>query len=102
MEDNEVLSIGTVVKLRDSKGLAMVISFGMLANKDGKEILYDYLGCPYPQGVITTDYFIYFDKKDIDEVVFNGYSNDTDKECKKGYLELRKAYEDMKEKQNEE
>ena len=99
MEDNEVLSIGSVVKLRNSKGLVMVISFGMIANKNGKEnSIYDYLGCPYPHGVITTDYFIYFDKSDIEEIIFKGYSDDADKECKKGYLELRKVYEDMSEK----
>ena len=66
----------------------------MVDNKNKELKIYDYLGCPYPDGVMSSDIFLYFDKEDIEEVIFNGYSNDDDKDYKEKYIKVRAFYEE--------
>ena len=42
--------------------------------------VYDYCAVLYPEGLISSDNFILFDKENIDTVIFKGYESDDCKE----------------------
>lgn len=89
MENEEMLSIGTIVKLKDAKKLAMIVGFSMVDSTDENKVkIYDYLGCVYPQGIFNGDFNIYFNSGDIEEVVFKGYSNEDDKKFKTAHKKM--------------
>ncbi|CAM3229673.1 DUF4176 domain-containing protein [Filibacter tadaridae] len=79
---NELLPIGTVLKMDGVEPFIMI--YGRKQNQvDGDEKLWDYVGCPYPQGHISTNTNIFFQHEDIADVVFKGLET-------KGELAFRK------------
>lgn len=71
-----ILPIGSVVKLKDSKQLLMIITRFPIVTFNGKDGYFDYGGCFYPQGFYNNQHF-FFNYEDIGEICFYGYkSND--------------------------
>lgn len=68
-----VLTIGTVVKIKDTKKSVMIVGVKQINKKDKK--LYDYIAVPYPEGFINAETFIVFDNKDIEDINYFGYLN---------------------------
>ena len=108
------LPIGTVVFLKGGKKELMIISYcivpaGDVYDKNGKvdvgDKMFDYGGCVYPEGMITSDQLFAFNHEQIDRVVHMGYETDKQKEISKvlkGGLELReKRLAEEKAKQEE-
>ncbi len=99
--EEKFLPIGTVVLLKGGKKELMIISYcivpsGEAYDKDGKvEIsgkMFDYGGCVYPEGMITSDQLFAFNHEQIEKVVYKGYETDNQKEISKilkSGLELR-------------
>ena len=95
------LPIGTVVLLKGGKKELMIISYcivpsGEAYDKDGKvdvkNKMFDYGGCVYPEGMITSDQLFAFNHDQIEKIVYKGYETDAQKEISKvlkGGLELR-------------
>ena len=95
------LPIGTVVFLKGGKKELMIISYcivpaGDVYDKNGKvdvgDTMFDYGGCVYPEGMITSDQLFAFNHDQIDRIVYMGYETDNQKEISKvlkGGLELR-------------
>ncbi len=77
------LPIGTVCRLKNATKNVMITGFCVVKQNDEDQQMYDYSGCIYPQGVISSEYNIMFDHSDIDEILYQGYSNDEEKEFKK-------------------
>ena len=71
---NEILPLGTVVLLKDATRYLVVIGYSIVAQ--GEEKVWDYLGCPYPVGVVSTNSNLLFDKEQIDKVVHWGFSDE--------------------------
>ncbi len=70
-----MLPIGTVVKIKGIKKPIMI--FGMLQRIGGEQVrVVDYIGVPYPEGNIGSYAQIGFMKKDIVEVLYEGYRTD--------------------------
>lgn len=94
--ENEIgekfLPIGSVVLLKGGKKELMVMSYcivptGEIYDKNGKvemeEKMFDYGGCVYPEGMITSDQLFAFNHDQIEKVCFKGYETDKQKEiCK--------------------
>lgn len=77
----EYLPLGSVVKVNkenldivSSKDLTVVIEQRMIHPK-GKNYYIDYRAIPYPMGIFTEQMYVYFSAMDIEEVVFEGYSD---------------------------
>ncbi len=72
---NELLPIGTVVKLK--KEDKKIVVMGVMQNmRDGvKSKLYDYMGLPYPEGFINNESRVVFDQEDLDKIYFLGFSD---------------------------
>jgi len=87
------LPIGTVVLLKDATKKLMITGFCSY-DLEKKEKAYDYTGCLYPEGIITSKQMALFDHNQIEKVFYLGYSDDEEKEFKKKLVEeLRRMSE---------
>lgn len=73
--DKKNLSIGTVVKLKETDKKIIIVGF--FATNDGKKV-FDYCGFEFPKGYLGVDKIIYFDECQINEVIYSGLENDTE------------------------
>ena len=70
-EKSEILPIGTVCILKNIKKKIMIIGYLSRLQKFPNKIN-DYLGCLYPEGIISTDKNLLFNRSDIEKVIFKG------------------------------
>jgi len=79
MEKKRFLPIGTVVTLNG--GVKSLMITGYFPISDGKEEAeFDYIGCLFPEGIISSDETLAFDHDQIKEIHFTGYTNEKSKE----------------------
>ena len=71
------LPVGSVVLLKGAKKEIVIIGFAV--KEDGNDKVWDYLGAPYPIGVIGSDKNLLFNREQIQKVVALGYSNEEEK-----------------------
>lgn len=76
------LPIGTVCMLKGGKKRVMITGFCTVSDDDQKK-LFDYSGCMYPEGVISSSKTLLFNHEQIDKIYYIGYSDEEDKEFKK-------------------
>lgn len=65
------LPVGTVVMLENGKKRVMITGFAATAPETGDK-MYDYMGCLYPEGVISSDKNLLFDHDQIGQVYHMG------------------------------
>lgn len=71
-EEITFLPLGSIVSLKKETSKIMIIGFAPMIKNDITK-RWDYLGCPYPTGVMTTEQSIVFNKGDIDKIFHKGY-----------------------------
>ncbi|MEI2342012.1 DUF4176 domain-containing protein [Priestia megaterium] len=82
---DSLLPVGSVVIL---KGLDQTIMiYGRMQRQLGKSILWDYVGCPYPQGFLSEDYNIFFNHNQVYQTLFKGYETETELELREKLVE---------------
>lgn len=69
-----ILPIGSVVYLVDGNQKVMILNRGPFVEQNGEKVFFDYTGALYPSGLDTEQVF-YFNREDIDAVVFEGYKD---------------------------
>lgn len=102
MENNygKFLPIGTVVLLKGAKKRLMITGFCSY-DESKKDKAFDYTGCLYPEGIISSKQMALFDHSQIEKIFYLGYSDDEDKSFKKTMIEeLNKMIEQQKNAQN--
>ncbi len=67
-----LLPIGSVVQLKEAEKRLMIIGV-LQKNGDGKT--YDYMGCPYPEGVLSSESMFLFDHADVADISFLGFDD---------------------------
>ena len=68
MDSEKYLPLGSVVLLKNGKKRVMVVGFVATAKEiEGK--VYDYMGCLYPEGVISSEHSLMFDHEQIDKIL---------------------------------
>ena len=88
MNENKKLTflpVGSVVRLKG--GERNVIIIGYTPIEAGKTEMWDYLGGMWPTGVITSDRNLLFNRDQIEEVFFEGFTNEVE-------LDFRTKFED--------
>lgn len=70
---NELLPIGTVVKLKDGEKSLMI--YGVFQNHTESNTQYDYVACLYPEGNISHEFTYLFNHEQIDEIEYLGFVN---------------------------
>ena len=81
------LPIGTVVMLKGGSKRLMITGFCSVANDD-KNTIYDYSGCMYPEGFLSSDQTALFNHDQIDKIYYMGLSDDEDKKFKESLNSL--------------
>ena len=61
------LPLGTVVLLEGGAKRVMITGFAT-ASSDDPDLIYDYAGCMYPQGFITSNQTVLFDHDQIQKI----------------------------------
>ena len=90
LEDSKLekyLPAGTVVKLKGGIKRVMITGFGVSGHNNPKEI-WDYCGCIYPEGIISSDEMLLFDHEQITEVFCMGLIDEEQQEFNKKLVEL--------------
>ena len=87
MNYEKYLPIGTVVLLKGGKKRVMITGF-CCTDKGNNDKVYDYIGCLYPEGIITSDKNLLFDHSQIDKVYHLGLVDDEEKKFKDSLKEL--------------
>ena len=86
MKYEKYLPIGSVVLLKNGKKRLMITGFCVIPNDGDKE--YDYSGCLYPEGMLSSEEIAVFNHNQIEKVFSAGFSDDEEKEFKKKLKEL--------------
>jgi len=69
------LPIGSIVLLKGGNKKLMITGYCAFQNQ-GKKEMFDYCGCLYPEGIISSDQILLFDHSQISEVYFIGFANE--------------------------
>ncbi|MBC1319402.1 DUF4176 domain-containing protein [Listeria welshimeri] len=78
----ELLPLGSVVRLKNGEQQLLIISRFALYNNQGVIGYFEYSGCLYPNGQTDqTSYF--FNQEDIEKIYFTGYVNEAEREFRK-------------------
>ena len=83
------LPIGTVVMLKGGTKRVMITGFCTMAT-DNKDIMYDYSGCMYPEGFLSSDQTALFNHDQIAQVYHMGLVDEEEKKFKETLIELLK------------
>ncbi len=90
------LPIGTVVLLKGATKKLMITSYLIFTKGENEDkVMYDYGGCPYPEGIIESNFAVGFNHDKIDKVIHVGYTDDEGRELKQALLD---SEEEIKEK----
>jgi hypothetical protein len=81
MQYEKYLPLGTVVMLHNGTKRVMITGFCAVA-EENKNKIYDYSGCLYPEGFISSSKTLLFDHNQIKTIYFLGYSDDEEKQFK--------------------
>jgi len=69
------LPIGTIVLLKGGKKRAMITGFCSVA-QENQEKIYDYSGCVYPEGYLSSNQVCLFDHDQIEKIFFLGFEDE--------------------------
>lgn len=94
MNKEKYLPIGSVVLLEEGKKRIMVTGYAAKGREAGDK-MYDYIGCLYPEGVISSDQNILFDHDKIKEIYYIGYIDNEWKELEPKLKEAVKKIQDQ-------
>ena len=72
--EKEILPLGSVVLLKDAKRYLVVMGYLMI--QEGEDKVWDYMGCAYPVGAVSSETTLMFNRNQIDEVIFEGFSDE--------------------------
>lgn len=85
--NEKYLPIGTVVLLKNGKKRVMITGF--LVSSDGKTV-YDYAGCMYPEGVVSSTEALVFNHDQIENIYHMGLIDEEEKQFKERLKEATK------------
>ena len=69
-----ILPIGTIVYLSGGNQKVMILNRGAIVEQEGQDVLFDYTGALFPEG-LNPEQVYYFNLEDIDDIVVKGYSD---------------------------
>lgn len=90
------LPLGSVVLMKEAKKRVMITGYAVKSPESGDK-LWDYIGCLWPEGMISSDKNLLFDHENIQQIFAVGY---VDPEQKKFMSVLDKATQLNQQKEN--
>lgn len=93
METTEkYLPLGTVVTLKEGTKKLMITGFCAITESN-KEKIWDYSGCLYPEGNLSSNQTCLFDHNQIEKICYLGFINEEEKEFKNKLKEYMNSNE---------
>ena len=89
------LPIGTVVLLKGGEKRVMIVGFCAVAEND-KEKVWDYSGCIYPEGLLTSTQALLFNHEQIEKIYHLGLIDEDEIRFKAGLNKLLATIEEEK------
>lgn len=83
-----MLPIGSIVYLREGTKKIMILNRGPLVVLENETKIFDYSGCVYPVGLVQ-DEVLYFNQENIDQVLFEGFSDEAEERFQILYQEWK-------------
>lgn len=80
------LPIGTVVLLNNAEKRVMITGFASMSPETG-DTIFDYSGCPYPEGFLNYNEVCVFNHNQINKVFYKGFVDEEEIEFKKDLVE---------------
>lgn len=87
MNYEKYLPIGTVVMLKGGKKRAMITGFCSISGED-KSKVFDYSGCLYPEGLISSNQTLLFNHEQIEKIFHLGLVDEEEKQFKQKLNEM--------------
>ena len=81
-----ILPIGTIVYLKEGSQKLMNLNRGVTIEQNGESVLFDYSAAFYPMG-LNPEQLFYFNREDVDRIVFKGYSDEEEGRFVELYLQ---------------
>lgn len=78
MIEEKYLPLGTVVLLKEAKKRLMIIGYEAITDEEEKR-KFDYVGCLYPEGIISPDKNLLFNHDQIETIYFRGFTDEEDR-----------------------
>lgn len=78
MKREKFLPIGSVCLLKGAKKRVMITGFLATGKETGNKT-FDYMGCIFPEGILSSEQNLLFDHEQIDKIFYLGYSDDEQK-----------------------
>ena len=86
-----MLPIGSVIKTLE--GVRYLMICGRIVCAEGSDVIYDYVGCLYPEGIAGSDSLFFFNRDDIEKVLFIGFQDEQEIEFRTEILDNLKKLE---------
>jgi hypothetical protein len=75
VEIENLLPIGSIVRLKDSEKRLMVFGIKQSGSSGGSDVDADYIGVLYPEGYMGEQYQYLFNHENIEEIVYRGFED---------------------------
>lgn len=93
-KNDKYLPIGTVVLLKNAQKRMMITGF-CCADEENPDKMYDYIGCLYPEGLISSENNLLFDHDQIGQIFALGFKDEEEVEFKEKLAEALEAVESV-------
>ena len=81
--EEKFLSIGSVVKLKNAQKRLMITGFlAVEQGENAEKKIWDYCGCLYPEGILSSKNNFLFNHDQIEEIQFKGFADEEEKSFK--------------------
>jgi len=84
---DKILPLGSIVKVNHQEQKLVIIGRGQLFKKEGVIGYFDYSAVIYPNGVTGSDNFLFFNREDVAQVLFEGYRDEVEERVAQTYDE---------------
>jgi hypothetical protein len=90
MENNSpILPIGSIVVTKEGTIPLMIVSRAALfQNNNGQVGYFDYSAVPYPSGITDGEEFAFFNREDVETIIYVGYINSDEQLFSENYDKL--------------
>ncbi len=91
IKEKKFLPLGSIVRLKDAKLPVMIIGYTVIPEEEPDKI-YDYNATFYPMGTLDTSIVTPFNHKQIEEIIFLGYEDESGKEYRNNIKKVDAYY----------
>ena len=94
---SKTLPIGTIVRLNGATHRLMILGYQRTSADENDDMIYDYCGCPYPEGYISPMKTVIFNHDLIDRIYYLGLQNGEEAELEerlKAFINERESSSD--------